>query len=208
MKKIIFSGLLVATLFCNTGCEPSEIAAGAIGVAIGVGIGSSHNGHHRHDHYRPPRYRECRGYHRCYSADTGVGLAVNTEALDFAQKHQISLDAATKIQTAFDQVATQGLSAFEAVGLSQRDLSTISSRSMPGQKSLANVAVKLDMSEAQARDLLKGMITEFDAQASNVESPYWQSCMAKGKWKTPQNGRCTTTAWEGCSPENGATLCY
>lgn len=207
MKKIIFSGLLVSTLFLNTGCEPSEIAAGAVGVAIGIGIGSSNNGHHHHDNYRPPRYRECRGYRRCYAGEANSALVPNAQALEFAQKHQISLEAATKIQDAFDAVPAQGLTAFETIGLNQRDLSSISARSMPGAKSLANVANKLDMSEAQARDLLKSLISEFDAQASDIRSEYWQACMAKGQWKTPQNSRCSSTNWTGCSPATGATLC-
>lgn len=206
MKKIILSGLLISTMFLNSGCDSSDIAAGAIGVAIGIGLGSSDDGHHHHHDRRPPRYREC-GRHRCYSTNFEIDTPANPQVAEFAQKHQITLDAATQIQAAFDGAKVEGLGSFAKIGLSEKDIRVISNRSMPRDESVAAMAVKLDMSQAQARDLLKRLIADFDAQASDIESPYWQSCMAKGKWKTPQNGSCSTTSWNGCSPETGATLC-
>ncbi|WP_295903058.1 hypothetical protein [uncultured Bdellovibrio sp.] len=207
MKKIILSGLLITTLFCNTGCDSSDIAAGAIGVAIGIGIGASDHGHGHHHDRRPPRYREC-GRYRCYEANTQIDLGTNPEAVAFAQRHQISLQAAEQIQDAFAKVSTEGLNAFTRIGLNEKDIKAISKRSLPDSDSLALMAQKLDMSQAQARDLMKAVVADFDAQASDVSSAYWQSCMAKGKWKTPQNMICKKTFWPGCSPETGATLCY
>lgn len=207
MKKIILSGLLITTLFCNTGCDSSDIAAGAIGVAIGIGIGSNGDGHHHGHDRRPPRYREC-GRYRCYEGTTQVNMETDPAVVEFAQRHQISLSAAEQIQTAFAKVSSEGLNSFQSVGLSEKDIRAISNRSLPKSESIAAMATKLDMSEAQARDLLKAMISDFDAQASDIESAYWQSCMAKGQWKTPQNASCKKTFWNGCSPETGATLCF
>ncbi len=206
MKKIILSGLLISTMFLNSGCDSSDVAAGAIGVAIGIGIGSSGDGHHHGHDRRPPRYREC-GRHRCYNANFEIDVAQSPEVAEFAQRHQISLAAAEQVQEAFSLVATEGLSAFARIGLTDKDIMSISRRSMPKSSSIAAMAGKLDISEAQARDLLQRAIADFDAQASDVESPYWQSCMAKGKWKTPENASCSKTFWNGCSPETGASLC-
>lgn len=206
MKKIILSGLLIATLFCNAGCDSSDIAAGAIGVAIGIGIGSSGDGHHHHHDRRPPRYREC-GRYRCYDAQVNLNLGTDPSVVEFAQAHKISLAAAEQVKAAFDGVNTKGLNSFATIGLNEKDIRAISNRRLPATESIAAMSVKLDMSQAQARDLLKEVIEDFDAQASNIQSTYWKSCMAKGKWKTPQNGYCTKTYWKGCAPETGATLC-
>lgn len=207
MKKIFLTGLIISTMFLNSGCDSSDVAAGAIGVAIGIGIGSGGHDHH-HDHgRRPPRYRQC-GRHRCYSAQREVGVAENTKLVEFAQRHQISLEAAEQIQVAFDAVPTEGLSAFARIGLSTSDIRVISLRSMPKAESVASMAAHLNIEEAKAKSLLQGIVADFDAQASDIESPYWQACLAKGQWKTPENAKCSVTSWSGCSPETGATLCY
>lgn len=206
MKKIILTGLLISTMFLNSGCDSSDVAAGAIGVAIGIGIGSGGDGHHHGHDRRPPRYRQC-GRYRCYDANFEVDLAPNPEVAAFAQRHQIGLAAAEQVHAAFAAVSTEGLNAFARIGLSDKDIMAISRRSLPKSDSIAAMANKLDISEAQARDLLQRVVADFDAQASDLESPYWQACMAKGKWKTPENASCTKTFWTGCSPETGATLC-
>lgn len=207
MKKIILSGLLISTLFLNAGCDSSDIAAGAIGVAIGIGIGSGDDGHHHHHDRRPPRYREC-GRYGCYEASVDLNLETDPQVVEFAQRHQISLASAELVQEAFAKVPTEGLKSFERIGLNEKDIKSISVRSMPRREAISAMATKLDMSETQARDLIQGIIADFDAQASNIESEYWQACMAKGRWKTPQNASCSKTFWNGCSPETGATLCY
>ncbi len=127
--------------------------------------------------------------------------------LNSQKKHQISLEAADQIKAAFDQASAEGLKAFERIGLNGADIKAISYRKLPESKSIAKMAEKLDMSQAQARDLLKEVVADFSAQASDVESTYWKSCMAKGKWKTPQNSSCSQTFWSGCAPATGATLC-
>lgn len=216
MKKILLVSLLGSSTFFNTACTDEEIAAGIIGVGIGIGISadSDRDDHHYHrpPPPPPPRYPgpgcgpRPRRPHRGYATTTK--MAVNVQALDFASKYNVSMETAEKIQTAFADVGTKGVGAFEAIGLNKADLKNIAARSMPKAESLQTMATKLDLSQAQARDLVKVLISDFAAQASNVESTYWQSCMAKGSWKTPQNASCKNTEWNGCSPETGATLCY
>ena len=230
MKKIIFVSLLAGSVLFNTACTDTEVAAGIIGVGVGIGIAAGAGDHHDHyhDHRPPDRYPGPRyghpgygrgpGYphHGYYSAEVNLAtsdvfdttVAANTAVLDFASKYNVSTDAAAKIQSAFENVQTQGISSFESIGLKKADLMAIAQRQMPGTSSLTSFAQKLDLSQAQARDLLQVLIKDFDAQASDVTSSYWQSCMAKGKWKTPQNLYCTSTSWQGCAPQTGATLCY
>lgn len=207
MKKIILSGLLIATLFCNAGCDADEIAAGAIGVAIGIGIGSSNNGHH-HDHYhRPPRYNQC-GRHYCYSANLALNLGGNKKVADFAQKHQISVWAAGEIDEAFNKVSVYGLNSFARIGLSKDDIKLIAQGNLPESESIKRMSEKLDLSQAQTRDLLKGMLLDFESQSNDVNSEYWQACIAKGHWKTPESSYCSDIASAGCGPQTGAKLCY
>jgi hypothetical protein len=231
MKKVLLVALIGSSIFFNTACTDDEIAAGIIGVGVGIGIGGLDNDHdhhhHRRDNFPPPRYRRPDygrrpgygpGYgpgrpHRGYALETQLATPfdtteVNSEVMAFSKKYNVSVDAAAKIQSAFIAVESKGLAALQTIGLNKNDLKVISKRHLPEASTMKSLAEKLDISEAQSKDLLKDMIQEFAAQASNIESNYWQSCMAKGKWKTPQNAYCKTTSWDGCAPESGATLCY
>lgn len=175
--------------------------------------GPRHGGHYGpgygHGGYNGPGYGH--GGYRPY--DNGIALmstktsAAKSQTKDFAHRHNISLNAATKIERSFKNVNAQGMTAFHSIGLGEVDVRRITQRRMPEPQSLARMAKSLDMSEAQARDLVKYMIVDFDAQAKDINSPYWRSCMAKGKWKTPQNALCTKTYSKGCVPATGATLC-
>lgn len=235
MKKVILVSLLVSSMFLNTACDDSEIAAGIIGVGIGIGIaaGSDHDHDHHHrrhdydngyrdghrdgyhdgrrddwrrDHYPPPRYRR-------YAAEIKLETPFDTKAVSsdvqaFAKEYGVSTEAAVKVKAAFDGVKANGLESFATIGLSKKDIRTIAKRDLPASSSIKTMADKLDISEAQSRDLIKDLIAEFDAQASDVASPYWSACMGKGRWRTPENLYCTNTAWKGCSPDTGASLCY
>jgi len=215
----------------NTACNDREIAAGIIGIGIGIGIaagGHDHDrDHHHHDrrrhdydhgrrHHPPPRHdrNPPPRYRRYYTADLKLETPFDTKAassdvLEFSKKYNVSTDAAAKIKVAFDGVKSKGLESFATIGLSKKDIRAIAKRDLPESSSIKAMADKLDIAEHQSRDLIKDLIAEFDDQASSVDSPYWQSCMSQGKsWRTPQNLYCTNTAWNGCSPDTGATLCY
>lgn len=237
LVALLTSSMFFNTACTDDEVEAGVIGA-AIGIGIAVGAGAHDHDHHDHrdqrppDRYPGPDYGRPRppdygrpgygpGYgpgrpHRGYSADVTLAtsdvfdtaMAADATIVEFASKHGISTKAAAKIQVAFANVESQGLKSFESIGLKKSDLKDIAKREMPDADALKAVAGKLDLSQAQARDLIKVLIKDFDAQASNVESPYWQSCMAQGKWKTPQNMYCKSTSWNGCAPESGATLCY
>jgi hypothetical protein len=230
MKKIVLVSMLAGSMFFNTACTDEQVNGTILGIGLAVGVAAiaadahNHDDHNdygdgyqdgRHDGYHNGRsdgygngYHDGRhdGYHggyRGYSLQTSA-----TKASPLALKYGISNTAAAKIEKAFGGVKTQGVASFANIGLTKGDLKDISKRELPESSSIKAVAAKLDMSEAQSRDLIKDMIREFDAQASNSASPYWKSCMAKGKWRTPQNFYCKNTAWNGCSPQTGASLCY
>ncbi|MDG0817168.1 hypothetical protein [Bdellovibrio svalbardensis] len=209
MKKVILLSVLTIAMLFNAGCTDEEITAGAIGVIIGIGLG---DGHHHHDR-RPAPYRPVRPGRRNFVSTASItlpttGESANVAAADFALKHNISMTAAEKVQTALNGVKTEGLSSLAKIGLNKKDIETLMKHDLPSSAAIKSLATKLDMSEAQSRDLLISMNREFEAQAADIESPYWESCMAKGKWRTPQNLYCKSTNWNGCSPEMGATLCY
>jgi hypothetical protein len=237
MKKVIVMGLVASSMFLTMACDEGDVAAGVIGVGIGAAVGAHAgygNGYHdgRHDGwnrgggYYGPGYGRGGGYgpgygrggydrggwdrgHRGFSdVQTANVNAESDSASVFAEKYHITKDASKKIETAFADVQTKGITVFENIGLNKSDLKKIATKQIPEAESLKNVAQKLDMSEAQSGDLIKDMITEFTVQSSDVNSDYWQSCMAQGTWKTGDNANCSSADWKGCSPATGASLCY
>lgn len=205
MKKPILASLLASMMLLNTACTDREIASGILGVIIGIGASRSHDRDrgHRHDRRR-------RGDHRRHSLDeTYLQSSRAADASAYAKRFHLSEAAAEKLKAAFEGVQSRGLESFQAIGLSKKDVRTIAKRELPDASSLKALAGRLDISEARSRDLIKDMIQEFDDQAADVSSPYWQGCMKKGRfWRTPQNLFCKKTSWNGCSPETGATRCY
>ena len=226
---------LIASSFLFTACTEEQVNSTIIGIGIGVGVVAivdeldGHNDHRhqprhddrrddrrddRHDDRHDDRRDDRRDGHRLFMAN----MNVNTEALQaiesasavasFAEKHHISIEASSKIQEAFTSVGEKGVSSFETIGLTARDLKQIAKKDLPSANSIKVMSVKLNLSEAQSTDLVKSMIAEFTRQSASVDSPYWQSCMASGKWRTAQNNYCSNTAWNGCSPATGATACY
>jgi hypothetical protein len=236
MKKILMAGLLVTTMVYNVGCETTDVAAGVIAVGIGIGIAGmadDHDSNHQRDNDRWERDRrdhdrrdhgsfdrDQRRYERCRdgfcnnAADVALDNSLlQTVAVDFAnesfaQKHGVQVETAAKIQKAFANVGKSGLASFEAIGLNEKALDKIVSREMPESAAFKSMALKLNLSEAKAQALLQSLVSEFQEQATDSQSPYWQSCLAKGQWKTPQNAFCSNESWNGCSLATGATLCY
>lgn len=195
MKKTLILGIALIASQSLISCSTGEVAAGAIGVGVGIGIGSHYRHHHHHRHYRG------------WSVDMDVAAA-NTKATQFADKYNISVDAAKKIQKAFDGVEQNGLASFQSIGLTKSDVKAIAKHDLPSTEGIKNMAAKLDMSEAQTRDMLVSVNKDFEASAANGNSEYWRSCMQEGEWSTPQNASCTSANSNGCSPSTGATLCY
>jgi hypothetical protein len=132
----------------------------------------------------------------------------NKLAKNFADKHGISVDAAKKIQKAFDGLESNGLASLSTIGLNKADMKAMVRHNLPASSSIARIADKLDMSQAQARDLLLSLDRDFSAKAANIHSNYWQTCMQGGHWSTPQNRSCQSASERGCSPATGASMCY
>ncbi|MBS1971662.1 MAG: hypothetical protein JSU04_15225 [Bdellovibrionales bacterium] len=215
MKKLIVLALILGSQVLVS-CRTGEVVAGAIGVGVGIGIGRYYDRHHHHRHYHGGYYDD--GYYNggYYGDRYGYGYwsvdleatAANSDAQKFADKHGVSLDVAKKIQKAFAGLPAQGMSSFKSIGLGKSDLKAIAKHDLPSVEGIRQMAAKLDMSEAQARDLLVSINKDFAAQASNVNSSYWKSCMKDGEWSTPQNSFCQQSSWNGCSPATGASMCY
>lgn len=196
MKKLMIYSLIACGLLFNVSCDSDELAAGAIGVGVGVGLGEHYDRHHhRHDH----RFVDDAG---------SVAINGSSSAQVFAARHNIPLSAARRIEAAFNGLDNQGLASLRQVGLNEQDVRVIAAQGMPGASSIHNMAVSLNLPDQQCHRLLSELNQTFAAQASDVNSDYWQACMEKGAWRTPQNSNCRSTAWNGCSPETGANACY
>ena len=209
MTKVLVLGLLASAMIFNAGCTDDELTAGAVGVIIGAGLNDDgpHYGH-PHPHRRWDAQVSSGSVSANIFGQEAASVETSSNVADFAAKNNISVDAAQKIHDALNGIQSQGLSSLSQIGLQRKDLESIAARSVPETSSIQAMAAKLDMSEAQARDLLTSMTQQFTMQAADVNSPYWQSCMAKGQWKTPENNYCASTSWTGCSPDAGASLCF
>jgi hypothetical protein len=204
MKKLLLFAALCSSAF--VACTAGEVGAGAVGVGVGIGVGSHYGrGHGRH--YGGPDYGHGRGRGNLVAESVAMNDESNL-AETFAAKHHISVDAAKKIQTAFAEVPDKGLESFSSIGLKKSDLTALASHSLPSADTITAMSAKLNLSEAQTRDMLVSVNQDFTQQAADVNSDYWQSCMDDGAWKTPENSFCQQTSWEGCSPETGASMCY
>lgn len=190
---------------------------GGYGGGYGSGHGGGYGGGYGSDHgggYGGGRGRG--GYGSGYGSRASVTpyqLTIDEKirvdsVSTFAQRHNISRAQAQQIATAFDNAKTQGTKAFDQIGLDKGDLKDIMNKEMPNNRGIARVANKLDLSEAQARDLMKEMISDFASEATDVNSDYWQSCVAKGSWKTQASKACANVNSEGCGPQTGALYCY
>lgn len=166
----------------------------------------------RHHHHRRCGFFGCWWDDQASTENANVSADANdpdaSNVGKFASRHQIPMSAAQKINDAFVASDTQGLAAFQSVGLNESDLRAIVDRTQVDEASIARVDQALGLKAGQSQELLQGMTADFDAQAKDVNSPYWQACIEEGTWKTPQNAACQNVSEKGCSPQTGATYCY
>lgn len=212
MKNLIIWTLIVTAGVFGTGCTAEEVGAGAIGVGIGIGIGRGDHWDRDHRdgrrHRRPPRHHRPRCDRWGCWGDMNAQANNSAEVSRLASKYQIPVTSATKITQAFANAESQGLSAFRAMGLADKDFKAMMNYEMPSDAAVKNASDKLDLSQQQGRQLLVAMMKEFRSQASDVNSEYWAYCTSAGKWKTDRNSSCANTNWPGCSPQTGAKFCY
>lgn len=208
MKKLVLLSLVIATGALQIGCSAREIGAGAIGVAIGVGIGRHHHDHHHHRRGRHHHHRGCDIW-GCWGGVNQIqGISREAVVSDFASDYQIPVTAAAKITDAFAKSQNEGLVPFRALGLTDNDFKALMDYKLPSPQTVKTASAKLDVSEHQARNLLIAMMKNFNAQATNVKSAYWKYCTSDGSWKTDRNRSCAKLSWPGCSPATGAKFCY
>lgn len=139
------------------------------------------------------------------SADSALAL---DQTANLAAKYELPLEAAERLSDLLGKVALGEASAFVALGLSNGELNRIAKYKMPTDGALDQIGSSLTISREMARDLVGKLMNETKQQMADVTSPAWGACMATGKWKTDANGgTCKSTAWTGCSPETGASVC-
>lgn len=139
-------------------------------------------------------------------ATASSNLSKNTAKLE--SKYGLPRSAAAKVAGAFNNVRAQGMEAYLAIGLTEKDFKTMMNRQLPSDEAVQRSASRLGLSEKQSRQVLTAMMRSFWTQAENVNSPYWKYCQMGGHWKTDQNRSCSELHWPGCSPQTGAKLCY
>lgn len=206
MKNWILYTLVVCAGIFGAGCTAREIGAGAIGVGIGIGIGRGHHHGDHHRHRRPPHHR-CDRW-GCWGDMEQANAMAASDASDLASRYQIPTATAAKLVDAFAKAETQGLTPFRALGLNDADFKAMVNHQPPSEQSVKTASQKLDLSEKQGRALLVAMTREFNKQAADVNSEYWQYCTADGSWKTEKNSSCKSLNWPGCGPQEGAKFCY
>ena len=205
------------------------IIGGAI--AIGAAAGNDHHhyeprpgyGHgydHGYDHGYNDGYGHGGGYggwgYRANSAPINLEkIAAQDDAPSKAEVNSkvaahlgLTVDAATTLNTALQTAGqTKNLDAVYKLGLDKGDLKNLLQTKMISDQGVINLGRSLNVSTETARKAVETMLGDFRAQAADGSSLYWSSCTQSGSWKTPQNSRCESTSWQGCSVATGATLC-
>lgn len=168
---------------------------------------------HRRDHRRDRRDRDRFGWH---SADMAgdfttsafldeIGLVSKVDA--FSQRFQVSQATAETYVDAVEQAQAGDVEALNTLGLTSSDIEDVASLRMPSRSSVHAMATKLNVTSVKAEEILAALVDETRVQFADINSDVWATCMAGGKWKTPENSYCKDTDWNGCSPGTGASKC-
>lgn len=214
-RRYKFSGLclviVTAMSLTITACTDREIAAGAVGVIVGIGIGSDNSNDRVHQ--PPPRYRErCGRYERCryslsesFQADESV---VGEEIVDFAHRYQLSFEVAGRFRNLLSKIGAGDTASIRDLGVSIQSLVLL----MQGESNLSDteirlIALKLGTDEGTSIRILSQLAMEMRSQSMDQGSRLWNHCVSAGNWKTPENPSCSNLSWEGCSVATGATTC-
>ncbi|MDZ4083786.1 MAG: hypothetical protein U1E10_12665 [Bdellovibrionales bacterium] len=221
--KRFFLGLAaIATLATGVvACDSDDarIIGGTIAVVAGVHAIDSAIDRRCHGGYRTVCrstrdrwgriHRDCdQVWDSCSRRYSGDFALAGDSALNLAEKYALPMEAAGRLSDLLGQVALGEASAFAALGLSDDELNRIAKYKMPSDGALEQIGTTLAISPDMACGLVEKLMAETKQQMADVTSPAWAACMASGKWKTDANGgTCKSTAWTGCSPEMGASVC-
>jgi hypothetical protein len=227
-KRFFLGVAAIATLGMGVvGCDSDDarIIGGTIAVVAGVHAIDSAFDRRCHGGYRTVCrstrdrwgriHRDCdqvwdscaRRYSNDFTLSADSSLALDQSAT-LAAKYELPLEAAGRLSDLLGKVAIGEASAFEALGLSNDELGRMAKYKMPTDGALDQIGSALAISREMARGLVEKLMAETKQQMADVNSPAWAACIAPGKWKTDANGgTCKSTAWTGCSPETGASVC-
>ncbi len=235
--RLLTAVSMVGLSLFQTGCDSDDaaaiaIGAGAIGIIVGVGIADDHDRCHggyrevcsTHHDRRGHRRTHCRDvYNSCAYRYEGnfriAGLTsnnqtspqassqVSAQTAAVASKYQLSFEAADLLVEKMKAAQGGNVLALQELGLANQDLQRLAHLEMISNESVRRVSDKLDTTPQTIENLLSSVIAEAKAQTQDINSPVWEACLARGKWKTPQNRTCTDRHLFGCSPATGATAC-
>ena len=143
------------------------------------------------------------------SSSSPLAMSVaETNVSKMAKKYNLPLESAAKLNSVLQNAASGKRDALSSMGLSGSELANIASYQLPSDSALDQVGATLALSREMARGLVQQLMTETRAQMADITSPAWVACQTTGKWKTDANGAtCKSTAWQGCSPATGASMC-
>jgi len=232
MRVIKCIALILASLsmiFLTTGCNEEDVIIGTGLIVIGaakVATGSKkypgryhrrnhrrhgrihrRGSHHRRGHHRGGHHHRRNGYH---FLNAEVSSDLNNSALDIrkvSSQFGLEMESAAILISAIEMSLDGDITALEEIGFSEKDQKRMSKFKLPKAESIQRIAYSLNQEPVQTKAMLKSLIDESKVQAKDINSYLWQSCMAEGAWKTPQNMYCKNTAWKGCAPFSGATTC-
>ena len=221
LKSLIVIMVSLSMLFM-TACEDEDVAIGT-GLII-IGASKISKGSSRHQRFRRNHRRNLRRHHRphrrsrrgtihahgtgsFYGASLGIQTESDLDVHKVSSEFHLDLDTAHDFASALEMSLDGDISGLEDIGFSGKDLKRLSKFKMPKSDSIQRIAFNLNQKPVHTKAMLQNLINGSKAQASDINSYLWQSCMAEGKWKTPQNSYCSRTSWNGCSPATGATAC-
>ena len=209
IKALATTSLLVVST-ALVGCRAEDVAiiGGAVAIIAGVEAKADRLERERHQHppvvvvpSPPPHPRRCRTFRdrhgRIRSTCPG---GYSTLAL--------STQTAERVETFAQLAATGDVSVASELGLTTQLVVSALAGDAELNSSVGTLAKKLELSVAEASQLVKDLVQEVRVQGTDINSHLWQTCLANGSWKTDANGGvCTSTQWQGCSPETGASVC-
>lgn len=214
LLKSLLSVLVALSMVFLTGCDDEDVVVGVGLIAIGatkVIVGADRDGYYyKRNRRRRIRRRGRRGHGRRlgYSSAPLANPAFSgPEIVKMSNELGLSRGSAVKLATAFELAQDGDISLLNEVGFTEDVLLDMSHYDLPSYESRVAMAEQLGQSPQETSRMLREMMAQSKAQATNVNSYLWQSCQAEGQWKTPENLFCRSTSWKGCSPATGASSC-
>jgi len=219
--KKLGSLALCLSMLTFTGCNDEDVLLGVGLIAIGasrVKVGAKQK---RRPYRRTVRKRRRRRplppirggsgrrylHNMSFQADSLSAEAPAVDAQKLSATFNLDQEHAEMFVQAIEMTLDNDETGLQSLGFSAKDVVDMSKFKLPSRDSIQRIAAGLGQDPVDTKAMLQSLVNESRAQTRNVKSYLWESCMAEGRWKTPQNMYCTQTSWKGCSPKTGATSC-